>query len=126
MRNKNRLRVASFGQLSRLSEKRVGVRKTQIYRASWVRQQRRMANTSNHEFKAVDIPGRIVVDMRHIVERDERLRTYSLAEVYRAYFGAPKETLQEETLLKLYATDRERALAYVAREAMVGHLYVLA
>ena len=56
------------------------LRSRQTYNASWVRAQRRMAGTSNREYIELGCTGRLVLDMRQVMEKEERLRTYSLNE----------------------------------------------
>jgi DNA polymerase delta subunit 1 len=60
-----------------------------------------------------------VLDSRQIIERDERLRSYTLADCVSAILGTAKETLDEATLTILFRTDkkgRKRLVDYCERE----------
>lgn len=60
-----------------------------------------------------------VLDSRQIIERDERLRSYTLADCVMAVLGITKETLDEATLTSLFRADkagRKRLIDYCERE----------
>ncbi|KAI8809365.1 DNA polymerase family B-domain-containing protein [Cladochytrium replicatum] len=82
---------------------------------------RRMSANSNREFKVLTMAGRIVLDMRQIIERDERLRTYSFAEAVYSITKKTKEVLDERQLTHLWLWDgsaesRRRVLDYCRRD----------
>jgi DNA polymerase delta subunit 1 len=49
-------------------------RSRQTYNASWVRAQRRMAGTSNQEYIELGCTGRLVIDMRQVMEKEESIK----------------------------------------------------
>ncbi|KXS19990.1 hypothetical protein M427DRAFT_399532 [Gonapodya prolifera JEL478] len=118
-----KLGVGGWSKLGRLAALEIKVGRHQIYGANWVRAQRRMAGTNNRAFAEVAVPGRLILDLRQIVERDERLRSYSFAEVVQTYLGRTKETLTERQLTQLFRNgerERGRFLKYVAREGALA------
>ncbi|OZJ04428.1 hypothetical protein BZG36_02904 [Bifiguratus adelaidae] len=120
-------RVAS---LTRIPKIIVKPRARQTYSASWVRSQRRMAGTSNREFTEMNMRGRWIIDMRHIIEREERLRTYSFEEAVEFILRRRKEmldgamlssywsasTISSEEVVGDATTDRARFLDYALKD----------
>ncbi|TPX72384.1 DNA-directed DNA polymerase [Spizellomyces sp. 'palustris'] len=114
-----RLKVPKWGYLGRLPHLKAKGSRKQIYGAGWVRAQRRMAGTSNREFKILELTGRIVLDMRQIIERDERLPTYSFAEAIQLQLQTSKEVLSTPTLTALWLESpetRRRVVDYLNRD----------
>jgi len=99
-------------------------RTRQTYNARWVRAQRRMAGTSNREYIELGCVGRLVLDMRQVMEKEERLRTYSLNESSEHVLGRKLEFLSDSVLTNLLTSDREddrRKIAdYVIKRAWTG------
>jgi DNA polymerase delta subunit 1 len=106
---------AKFGRASQITK----VNKKQIYNAKHVRQQRRMAATSNREFLSLRMVGRVVFDLRQLTERDYALRTYSFAEAVSVLLHRPKEVLSDNEIATLNMNEygRKRLVAYVKRDA---------
>jgi DNA polymerase delta subunit 1 len=94
-------------------------RSRQTYNASWVRAQRRMAGTSNREFIELGCTGRLVLDMRTVIEKEERLRTYSLNEVSEHILGKKLEFLSATAITKLLSSeekdDKRRVADYAVK-----------
>lgn len=108
-----------FARLGRIPHLDSKIGRKQIYRADWVRSQRRMSSTSNREFGVLEMAGRVVLDSRQVVEREERLRSYTLADCVMAVLGTTKETLDIATVTSLYRSNtagRKRLLDYAERE----------
>jgi DNA polymerase delta subunit 1 len=80
-------------------------RSRQTYNASWVRAQRRMAGTSNREYIELGCTGRLVLDMRQVMEKEERLRTYSLNESCEHVLGRKLEFLSGTAIAALLSSD---------------------
>ena len=99
-------------------------RTRQTYNARWVRAQRRMAGTSNREYIELGCIGRLVLDMRQVMEKEERLRTYSLNESSEHVLGRKLEFLSDSVLTNLLTSDREddkrRIADYVIKRAWTG------
>jgi len=93
--------LLNFSCLGRLPLAPSSAKRAQLYRANWVRSQRRMANNSNEEFMVAKVAGRLAVDVKQVTERNVKLRSYSFAEVCQEYFGHPKETIEPPTLVKV-------------------------
>jgi len=91
----------NFSYLARPSSTALKPRARQTYNASWVRQQRRMASTSNREYISLGCTGRLVLDTRQVMEKEERLRTYSLNESSEHVLNRKLEYLSPTTIAKL-------------------------
>ncbi|KAJ3042139.1 DNA polymerase delta catalytic subunit [Rhizophlyctis rosea] len=105
--------------LSRVVGQRVKASRRQIYGAHWVRSQRRMASTSNREFKILPLTGRIVLDMRQIIERDKSLRSYSFADSVQSLLQITKEVLPPQVITSLFlesSEGRQRVVDYVKKD----------
>lgn len=70
-----------------------------------------MAATSNREYTELDCIGRLVLYLRTVIEREERLRTYSLNETTQFVTGRTLEKLSETTLLELWNGESEDDLS---------------
>jgi DNA polymerase delta subunit 1 len=114
----------SFPYLARPSSTALKPRSRQTYNASWVRAQRRMAGTSNREYIELGCTGRLVLDMRQVMEKEERLRTYSLNESSEHVMGKKLEFLSATTIAKLLASeeldDKRRVADYAVKRAWAG------
>lgn len=114
----------NFPYLARPSSTALKPRSRQTYNASWVRAQRRMAGTSNREYIELGCSGRLVLDMRQVMEKEERLRTYSLNESCEHVLGRKLEFLSDTVLTALLASDGEddkrRVADYVIKRAWAG------
>ena len=60
-----------------------------------------MAGTSNREYIELGCTGRLILDMRQVMEREERLRTYTLNETSEYILGRKLEFLSPTTLTSL-------------------------
>lgn len=80
-----------------------------------------MAGTSNREYIELGCTGRLVLDMRQVMEKEERLRTYSLNESCEYVLGRKLEYLSDATLAKLLASekvdDKRRVADYACKRA---------
>ncbi|GAO49659.1 hypothetical protein SAICODRAFT_9289 [Saitoella complicata NRRL Y-17804] len=113
--------LPSFATLSRPSSIQLKPKTRQVYSASWVRSQRRMVGTSNREQVELGVVGRWVLDLRLILEREERMRTYSLQEASEMMLGHRLERFGKVVLGEMWRKGRrERLERYIAREARVG------
>src|SRR4051794_32655172 len=114
------LSLPACSKLGRLPHIETKTRSRQTYAARWVRSQRRMATTSNREFLELNTTGRWVIDMRHVMERDERLRTYTFADAVAETLKVRKEMLDREILTRLWSSDvlddRTRAADYLRKD----------
>ena len=114
----------SFPYLARPSSTGLKPRSRQTYNASWVRAQRRMAGTSNREYIELGCTGRLVLDMRQVMEKEERLRTYSLNESSEYILGKKLEFLSATTITKLLASeemdDKRRVADYAVKRSWAG------
>lgn len=94
-------------------------RSRQTYNASWVRAQRRMAGTSNREYISLGCTGRMVLDTRQVMEKEERLRTYSLNESSEYVLGKKLEFLSTTTIATLLNSkemdDKRRIADYAIK-----------
>ncbi|KAI9142436.1 hypothetical protein BKA69DRAFT_1124108 [Paraphysoderma sedebokerense] len=106
--------------LSRQPSVKMKIREKQIYRSDWVRSKRRMAHTSNREFKSVNMIGRVVFDLQQISERNNLLRTYTFADTIMDKLNITKEVLDSQLLLKLWKEDRPRLVHYVLRDVQLA------
>ena len=75
------------------------------------------------------MPGRVLLDLRLITEREEKLRTYSFEEACEFHFNHPKELLSTSTLTELFhdpqPSSQQRVLEYSVREAVLAQRYRL-
>lgn len=96
----------------------------QTYNARWVRQQRRMAGTSNREYIELGCTGRLILDMRTVIEKEERLRTYSLNESCEYILGKKLEFLSVSTIATLLHSevedDKRRVADYAIKRSWTG------
>ena len=80
-----------------------------------------MAGTSNREFIELGCTGRLVLDMRTVMEKEERLRTYSLNEVSEHILGKKLEFLSATVISKLLSSketdDKRRVADYAIKRA---------
>lgn len=77
-----------------------------------------MAGTSNREYIELGCTGRLILDMRQVIEREERLRTYSINESSEHVLGRKLEFLSESTLSNLLrgpGDDRRRVADYACK-----------
>lgn len=94
-----------FVNLARCSHIALKTKRRQIYSGAWIKKERKMAATSNREHTELGCIGRLVLDLRTVIEREERLRTYSLNEATLSITGRPLEKLSETTLLELWNSE---------------------
>jgi DNA polymerase delta subunit 1 len=109
-----------FGRIGDVSTKRVS---RQLYCHGWVRIHG-MAQSSNRALADLNMDGRLLFDMRQIIEREKSLRTYSFAEAVQEYFNHPKETLDEitfRTLMNGSDMDRNRLLNYSLKDVTLAY-----
>jgi DNA polymerase delta subunit 1 len=79
-----------------------------------------MAGTSNREYIELGCTGRLILDMRQVMEKEERLRTYSLNESVEHVLGRKLEFLSDATLqglLKGTLDDKRRVADYACKRA---------
>src|ERR1700721_1987017 len=99
-------------------------RSRQTYNASWVRAQRRMAGTSNREYIELGCTGRLVLDLRQVMEREGGLRTNSLNEISEHILGRKLEYLSEAAITKLLSgergDDKRRVADYIYKRTSVA------
>jgi DNA polymerase delta subunit 1 len=78
-----------------------------------------MAGTSNREYIELGCTGRLVLDMRQVMERDERLRTYSLNESCEHVLNRKLEYLSDAVITKLLSSenldDQRRVADYTCK-----------
>jgi DNA polymerase delta subunit 1 len=83
-----------------------------------------MAGTSNREYIELGCTGRLVLDMRQVMEKEERLRTYSLNESCEHILGKKLEFLSPTTIATLLNSevedDKRRVADYVIKRAWTG------
>ena len=83
-----------------------------------------MAGTSNREYIELGCTGRLVLDMRQVMEKEERLRTYSLNESCEYVLGRKLEFLSPATIAKLLASenvdDKRRVADYVCKRVSIA------
>lgn len=110
--------------LARCSHVSLKTRRRQIYSSAWLKKDRKMNATSNREHTELGCIGRLVLDLRTVIEREERLRTYTLNESLFVITGQTLEKLSDTTLLELRHSedddDQARLLDYSAREVMAA------
>lgn len=94
-----------FVNLARCSNTSLKTKRRQIYSGAWIKKERKMAATSNREHTELGCVGRLVLDLRTVIEREERLRTYSLNESTMYITGMTLEKLSDTTLLELWHSD---------------------
>ncbi|BFZ54754.1 hypothetical protein PYCC9005_001791 [Savitreella phatthalungensis] len=107
--------------LARCSHTPLKTKCRQIYTSSSLRKERRLqAATSNREHTELGCIGRLILDLRTVIEREERLRTYSLHETSEAIGGRKLEKLSDTVIASLYASkddgERTRFADYVFAE----------
>ena len=82
-----------------------------------------MAGTSNREYIELGCTGRLVLDMRQVMEKEERLRTYSLNEACEHVLGRKLEHLSSSTIAGLLKSenvdDRRRVADYAIKRAWI-------
>jgi DNA polymerase delta subunit 1 len=82
-----------------------------------------MAGTSNREYIELGCTGRLVLDMRQVMEKEERLRTYSLNEACEHVLGRKLEYLSSSTIAGLLKSenvdDRRRVADYAIKRAWI-------
>lgn len=88
--------------LARCSHTALKTKRRQIYSGAWIKKERKMAATSNREHTELGCIGRLVLDLRSVIEREERLRTYSLNETAAFITGRTLEKLSDSSLLELW------------------------
>jgi len=83
-----------------------------------------MAGTSNREYIELGCTGRLVLDMRQVMEKEERLRTYSLNESCEHILGKKLEFLSATTIATLLNSemedDKRRVADYAVKRAWTG------
>jgi len=83
-----------------------------------------MAGTSNREYIELGCTGRLVLDMRQVMEKEERLRTYSLNESCEYVLGRKLEFLSAATIAQLLASenadDKRRVADYVCKRVSMA------
>jgi DNA polymerase delta subunit 1 len=83
-----------------------------------------MAGTSNREYIELGCTGRLVLDMRQVMEKEERLRTYSLNESCEYVLGKKLEFLSATSLTTLLHSDvmddKRRFADYAIKRAWTG------
>src|SRR5271156_4473393 len=83
-----------------------------------------MAGTSNREYIELGCTGRLVLDMRQVMEKEERLRTYSLMESSEHILGKKVEYLSDGVISKLLMSDKDddkrRVADYAIRHVWAG------
>jgi DNA polymerase delta subunit 1 len=83
-----------------------------------------MAGTSNREYIELGCTGRLVLDMRQVMEKEERLRTYSLNESCEHVLGRKLEYLSPATIAQLLASkdvdDKRRVADYVCKRSLTA------
>lgn len=102
--------------LARCSHTALKTKRRQIYSGAWIKKERKMAATSNREHTELGCIGRLVLDLRSVIEREERLRTYSLNETTAYITGRTLEKLSDSSLLELWnsseSDDHARLVDY--------------
>jgi len=72
-------------------------------------------------------PGRVTVDLRLLLERDEKLRTYTFEEACEFFFNHPKEALNAAARADLFndphPAAQQRLLEYAVRDATMTQWY---
>jgi DNA polymerase delta subunit 1 len=80
-----------------------------------------MAGTSNREYIELGCTGRLVLDMRQVMEKEERLRTYSLNESCEHVLGRKLEFLSDTMINRLLTSDvvddKRRVADYAIKRA---------
>jgi DNA polymerase delta subunit 1 len=83
-----------------------------------------MAGTSNREYIELGCTGRLVLDMRQVMEKEERLRTYSLNESCEHVLGKKLEFLSATIITTLLNSeimdDKRRVADYAVKRAWTG------
>ncbi|ORY83185.1 DNA polymerase family B-domain-containing protein [Protomyces lactucae-debilis] len=107
--------------LSRLSHVSLKTKRRQLYSGAWLKKERKMSAVSNREHTELGCTGRLVLDLRSVIEREERLRTYSLNEASSVLAGRTLEKLSTTTLARLWRDDSDadeqcRVLGYALLE----------
>lgn len=72
------------------------------------------------ELKEINMDGRVLLDMLQAIQRDHKLRTYSLNSVAYRFLGEQKEDVPYRTIADLQATDeftRRRLAIYCVKDA---------
>lgn len=106
--------------LARCSHTSLKTKTRQIYSGAWLKKDRKMTATSNREHTELGCIGRLVLDLRTVIEREERLRTYSLNETSAVIGGKTLELLSDTVLLELWSSeegdDQSRLVDYTLNE----------
>jgi DNA polymerase delta subunit 1 len=80
-----------------------------------------MAQTSNREYIELGCTGRMVLDMRQVMEKEERLRTYSLNESCEHVLGKKLEFISAANIASLLASkdddDKRRFADYAVKQS---------
>jgi DNA polymerase delta subunit 1 len=80
-----------------------------------------MAGTSNREYIELGCTGRLVLDMRQVMEKEERLRTYSLNESCEHVLSRKLEFLSDSVINRLLTSDvvddKRRVADYAIKRA---------
>jgi DNA polymerase delta subunit 1 len=83
-----------------------------------------MAGTSNREYIELGCTGRLILDMRQVMEKEERLRTYSQNESCEHVLGKKLEFLSDGILSQLLKSEKEddkrRVADYAVKRAWIG------
>ncbi|CCG81793.1 DNA polymerase [Taphrina deformans PYCC 5710] len=94
-----------FINLARCSHVSLKTKRRQIYSGAWLKKERKMNATSNREHTELGCIGRLVLDLRTVIEREERLRTYTINESSAVIGGRTLEYLSDPVLYGLWNGD---------------------
>lgn len=93
--------------LARCSHTALKTKRRQIYSGAWLKKERKMTQVSNREHTEIGCIGRLVLDLRTVIEREERLRTYSLNESSDIVANRTLEKLSDPTLSNLWNSKND-------------------
>jgi DNA polymerase elongation subunit (family B) len=79
----------------------------------------------NQDFKYIDAPGRLWIDMYPIIQRDYKLDNYKLKTVSDHFLGQTKDDLSVQGIFKCYRLFTSKSLSIVGKYCVVDSLLVL-
>eukprot|EP00741_Cyanophora_paradoxa_P009639 tig00001545_g9337.t1 len=104
------LKVNDFPFLGRLLKSRTRMRDTKLSSKAF----------GTHESKQINTEGRVIVDMLQVVQRDHKLRSYTLNNVSQEFLKETKEDVHHSKISDLHAASedgRRRIASYCLKDA---------
>ncbi|KAJ9458484.1 DNA polymerase delta catalytic subunit [Diplonema papillatum] len=106
------LHIASFPFLSRVAQLRTSMR-TKVFQNK---------AHGKREFQEINVPGYVLVDLLVVVQREHKLRSYTLNNVSHHFLGEQKEDVHHSIIATLQMGDEEtrnRLARYCHKDAML-------